>query len=129
MKKRIELTDKELAIGMWVYICLYIESYNIMSSDTIGHAMIATLKRVWLEKHYIKSFTVSEDFYWEHDCYLCHKHWKNNCLSCPLRQCGIGSLYDEVTDYYRNKDYQIKALRCAKTILSVIQEEAEDEGN
>lgn len=125
MKKRIKLTDKELAIGMWVYIYLYIESYDCTSFDTVW---VASLKQRWLEKHYIKSYTASEDFYWEHDCWLCHKYWNGNCLCCPLRTCGTYSLYDGVTYYYRNKDYQNNALEYAKRILSIIQE-VEDEDN
>lgn len=126
MKKRIKLTDKELAIGMWVYICLYIESYTDKLEE---HEAIVTLKRVWLEKHYIKSFTVCEDFYWEHDCWLCHKYWNGNCLGCPLKKCDRGSIYEGVTEYYLNKESQNNALEYAKRILGIIQKEVEDEGN
>lgn len=126
MKKRIKLTDKELAIGMWVYICLYIESYNDKLEE---HETIVYLKKKWLEKHYKKSYKVSPFFCWEHDCYLCSKYLKSNCLACPLGNCGVWSLYEGVTEYYYNKEYQNKALGCAKKILGVIQREVEDEDN
>lgn len=123
MKKRIKLTDKELAIGMWVYICLYIESYN---DEYEGHEYISSLKRRWLEEHYKINYTIGKASYWENNCWLCNKYWLDHCSDCPLIKCGMDSLYDKVTDYYLNKDYQIKALKCAKKILNVMQE-VEDE--
>lgn len=125
-RKRIKLTDKELAIGMWVYICLYIESYDHTSSEL---KWIVNVKKEWLKKHYKKSYTVSPEFYWEHDCYLCHKHWKDNCLRCPLGKCSTGSLYEGVAYYFDSKVKQVKALECAKRILNVIAKEEEHEDN
>ncbi len=118
MKKRIKLTDKELAIGMWVYICLYIESYDSKSSEA---KLIAMLKKEWMEKHYKASYVVSVDFYWYHDCWLCSNNGQNPCLSCPLGSCGNGdSLYEGVTKYYHDDIKRVKALVCAKRILDTI---------
>lgn len=134
MKKRIKLTDKELAIGMWVYICLYIETYDRASSDKLR---IASLKRRWLERHYKASCTVTTESYykasdtvttepyWEHDCWLCYKYWKGDCLCCPLRTCGTDSLYEGVTEYRYDEESQAKALTFAKRILNIIAETKE----
>ena len=127
MKKRIKLTDKELAIGMWVYICLHIESYDRKSSEL---KWIVSLKKEWLEKHYKRSYTVSPDFYWTHDCWFCNRYWKileNGCLGCPLGSCGTDSLYDGVTKYYQSIVKQEKALRCAKHILNTIIKAKEED--
>ena len=125
MKKRIKLTDKELAIGMWVYICLYIESYDPKSFDS--RLPIVILKKKWMEKHYKKSYTGNPEFYWHHDCWLCNKYWKDNCLHCPLGRCAESSLYESVTLYYQSKAKQTKALSCAKHILNVIARTKEEE--
>ena len=128
MKKRIKLTDKELAIGMWIYIILYIESYDIESE---GYKAICKLKGRWLEKHNKVSHTRNLDFYWVHNCWLCHKYWYGDCLGCPLGSCDTGSLYDSVMKYYYNDKRQAKALECAKRILNIIlaEKEVEDEDN
>lgn len=128
MKKRIKLTDKELAIGMWVYICLYIESYAVNFEKPKA---IVSLKRRWLEEHDRESYTNFVAPYWMHDCWLCDKYWEHGCMHCPLGKCGRGSLYDKVIKFYHSKNKQIKALECSKKILNVILAEkgAEDEDN
>ena len=123
MKKRIKLTDKELAIGMWVYICLFIESYDTEDAE---RELIVKLKQNWLLAHGVKSYRINLDYKWRNDCYFCEKYYYNTtCRNCPLQSCTTGSLYDSVIEYYHNKDKQSKALECAKRILNVILAEKE----
>lgn len=89
MKKRITLTEKELAIGMWLYIKL-----RIICND---RSDITTFKREYIAKHHIASK-------WQHYCILCEKHAE--CSSCPLVSCNRNTktLWAVVTNYVHNLD-------------------------
>lgn len=85
MKKRMCLTEKELAIGMWLYIKACIAS----DDNSCGAIYINDLKRDYLSAH------DSLDL-WSNNCILCAKYFK--CELCPLNNCiqGKESLYRKV---------------------------------
>ena len=72
MKKRMKLTEKELAIGMW----LYIKSYIAQHKD----ALIVLIKTRYLKEHHMLGK-------WKNLCILCSKH-NDVCPRCPLDSCS-----------------------------------------
>lgn len=120
MKKRINLTDKELAIAMWVYIKLYIESAEL-NTEVLT---VTELKTFFLREHG-KGF-----FYWYNACFLCQRYVSEivQC-NCPLsedgKDCGQGSTWLDVVGYARSEEHRQKALWACDRILKIM--EAEDE--
>ena len=115
MKKEIELTEEELAIGMWVYIYLYLK--NTTRTDL----SVDDLKLSYLKRHgYICE--------WKYHCLLCHRYmFAGDCSDCPLlkkegKYCGVdGSSFDRVVLYGADRE---KAIQGAEKILEVMIEEA-----
>ena len=116
--KRIELTDTELALGMWLYITL-----NVAMKEEVN---IPYIKRWYLACHN-KSKT-----YWEKNCYLCEKYMSNtDCHKCPLRkaqglkptECGCSdkTWYGKICSYYTTKEERLSS--CCK-IIDVMRREA-----
>lgn len=122
MKKRINLTDKELAIGMWIYVYNYIASADISTPQ----ASVTNLKVKYLNEHY------KGRFYWYNACLLCQRYINEggNC-SCPLseggKDCGIGSTWLKVCDYFYSEKNRQEALEACKKIINIMIAEAEDE--
>jgi hypothetical protein len=123
MKKRIKLTDEELAIGMWVFIYLKIKAYNRNKDQGVS---ITNWKHLWLKEH-----GLGED-YWYNGCLLCQRYMneRHRC-KCPLSEggldCGEGSLYLCVLRYYYrdNPDSKKQALEACKEIIKIMIEEAD----
>ena len=90
MKKRIKLTEKELAIGMWLYI-----KQRIMFSE---QPEITSIKREYMLKHHASTM-------WQNFCILCDKHVRD-CSSCPLGSCNRNrkTPWAVVTNYVHNLD-------------------------
>lgn len=119
-KKRIKMTDKELAIAMWVYIKLYIESAELCTETPT----ITDLKVRFLRAH------GKGMFYWYNSCLLCQRYISEiNQCNCPLseggKDCGQGSTWLDVVSYARSEERRQKALRECDKILKIM--EAEDE--
>ena len=74
MKKRMKLTEKELAIGMWLYIKLMIQQNN-----SYEIAYIPNLKRDYLSAH-------DTHVSWINDCIFCDIY--DSCIVCPLHTCN-----------------------------------------
>lgn len=120
MKKRIKMTDKELAIAMWVYIKLYIESAELCTEAL----SVTNLKARFLRAHG-KGF-----FYWYNSCLLCQRYIsETGQCNCPLsedgKDCGFDSSWFDVTNYARDEEFRQKALRACDKIIAIM--EAEDE--
>ena len=120
MKKRINLTDKELAIAMWVYIRLYIENAELCTESLT----VTQLKENFLRAHG-KGF-----FYWYNACFLCQRHInEGGKCHCPLseggKDCGVGSTWFEVIDYAKDKVHRQKALKACDKIIKIMKAENE----
>ena len=116
--KRLELTDTELALGMWLYITL-----NVAIKEEIN---LPYLKRWYLVCHN------KDRFYWEKGCYLCEKYANDiGCRKCPLRKaqglkptecgCSAGTWYSTICSYYSTKE---ERLSCCCKIIDVMRKEA-----
>lgn len=70
MENRMELTEKQLAIGMWLYVKMHIPQWD----------NIPLLKHKYLDKHH----AVDK---WKNNCILCSMH-KLGCSECPLGSCN-----------------------------------------
>ena len=119
MKKRIKLTDTELALGMWLYIALNVAKTND------NELAISYIKRWYLACHN------KDRYYWECGCYLCEKYKKDiGCHKCPLHkaqglkptQCGCSSRtwYGKLCSYYTTKEEKLSY--CCK-IVDVMRRE------
>lgn len=117
MKKRIKLTDTELALGMWLYI-------------TLNVAMKAEINLPWLKRWYLVCHSKDRD-YWEKGCYLCEKYADNiGCHKCPLHkaqrlkptECGCASRtwYGKICSFYTSKE---EKLSCCCKIIDVMRRE------
>ena len=120
MKKRINLTDKELAIAMWVYIKLYIENAELCTESLT----VTQLKSYFLREHG-KGF-----FYWYNACFLCQRYISETShCNCPLseggKDCGFGSTWLDVVGYAKDEEHRQKALKACDKILKIM--EAEDD--
>ena len=90
MKKRIKLTEKELAIGMWLYVKMMIQENNLYHRDYIPN-----LKDEYLSAH-------DRCDLWFNNCILCDKHFLlYKCSGCPLIVCNPtkSCLYQKVRGY------------------------------
>ena len=127
MKKRIDLTDSQLAIAMWVYIYLRISEYDVESADCA--TTITGMKEHFLEEHFRYRL-------WHGTCLLCARYYRNlpaHCV-CPLSEGGLdcmrGSSYWHVTRYYLTTETKARALTSCKKIIEImIKEHEKDEAN
>lgn len=119
--KRLELTDAELALGMWLYITL-----TVAMKDEVNMVNIPYIKQWYLACHN-KNKT-----YWANSCYLCEKYMSNaNCHRCPLhkaeglkpteRGCSDKTWYGKLCSYYSTKE---EKLSCCCKIIDVMRREA-----
>lgn len=117
--KRLELTDTELALGMWLYITL-----NVARTNN-NELAIPYLKRWYLGCHN------KDRYYWESGCYLCEKYANDiGCRKCPLHKaqglkpiqggCSSGTWYDKICSYFTPKEEKLSY--CCK-IVDVMRRE------
>lgn len=119
-RKRIELTDKELALGMWLYIAL-----NVARKEEV--------KIPYIKKWYLACHNKNRD-YWLNGCYLCEKYkgsLTGSCNKCPLRkaqglkptECGCSgrTWYGRVCSFYTSKE---EKLSCCCKIIDIMRREA-----
>ena len=123
--KRIDMTDVELATAMWVYIYLFIESYD-GSAEEAPH--ITTLKEHFLLEHGCERVWRG-DVKWRSSCLLCQRYLyaeggTDDTCACPLSEgglsCGRGSAWNRVNNYIKEREI---ALACAKYILKIVARE------
>ena len=90
MKKRMKLTEKELAIGMWLYI-----KQQIMLSERPD---ITSIKYDYLIEHCGSTM-------WQNYCILCEKH-ERDCSSCSLGSCDRNrkTPWAVITNRLHNRD-------------------------
>lgn len=115
MKRRMKLTEKELAIGMWLYIKM-----NIANRDNDS---ITILKYDYLSDHHMSGK-------WKCNCILCDKH-DGVCLRCPLVSCSSDhkTLWAVVTNTV-GYGYPItikKRLDACDKIIKAIQKDIPDD--
>lgn len=121
MKKRIKLTDEDLAVSMWVYIYLKISEY-VIGTDSMSD--ICGWKVKYLRAH-------KKENYWRNNCLLCSRYYNkiSECV-CPLSEdetdCGEGSIYESVLRYYKSENHKSRALKACKRIIQVLLEEEVD---
>lgn len=120
MKKRINLTDKELAIAMWVYIKLYIESAKLCTEPP----SVTQLKTSFLREHGKGSL------YWYNACLLCQRYINEVAqCNCPLseggKDCGFGSAWWDIMDYAITEERRQRALKACDKILKIMEAENE----
>ena len=90
MKKRIRLTEKELAIGTWLYVKMMIQRDNLYHRDYIPN-----LKDEYLSAH-------NRCDLWINNCILCDKYLLvDYCSGCPLVICNPmrSCLYQKARGY------------------------------
>lgn len=129
MKKRMKLTEKELAIGMWLYIKMMINKYNVYSMT-----YIKSLKRQYLSKH---------DYcdVWFNNSILCDKYlFAGFCSGCPLvaynpakiclYQQACGFILSNNGKYYQSKIshkfYRKTRLKACDKIIETIEKDIPD---
>ena len=122
MKKRINLTDGELAVGMWLYIKERIKSANLCTEAD----SITSMKIQYLQEHGKGSK------YWYNYCLLCQRYMSegyNEKCKCPLSEgglcCSIGSSWWVVTCYAHNEVHRQGALKACDKIIKIMEREAE----
>lgn len=120
MKKRINLTDKELAIAMWVYIKLYIKSVKLYTESL----SVTQLKASFLRAH------GKGIFYWYNACLLCQRYINEVAqCNCPLsedgKDCGFGSAWWDIAHYAITEEHRQKALKECDKILKIMEAENE----
>lgn len=121
MEKRIDLTEKELAIGMWLYI-----KRNISRDDLI---IVPHLKDVYLRAYKMLSK-------WNNTCILCEKY-NNVCPKCPLRSCNIldntlwatvtNTVFDPKTQSYISPFTLQERLEACDKIIKAIENDIPDD--
>lgn len=125
MKKRMYLTEKELAIGMWLYVKMCIVRYE----NEYGIFYIGSLKDEYLSAHGFHKL-------WIFNCILCDKY--RACKLCPLHDCisGKKSLYLKVCGNIYLKNKLIKRKYCRNTrlkacnkIIEAIEKDVPDDYN
>lgn len=122
MKKRINLTDGELAVGMWLYIK---EKIKVAELNTESLA-ITDMKIQYLKEH-----GKARD-YWYNYCLLCQRYMSegyNETCNCPLFEgglcCSIGSSWWIVTCYATSEEHRQRALKACDKIIRIMEREAE----
>lgn len=131
MKKRIKLTDNELALGSWLYVLL-----NMIHDETYHD--IYNGKAKYLLSH--------GTYNWHNCCLLCQNQWTDdrffNCENCPLSiaqkeagltfdpmdGCDEGSWYETVAFDYDEDSYQKRISACLN-ICNVLANELKKVGS
>lgn len=119
-KKRIKMTDKELAVAMWIYVKEYIKSAELCTESL----PIPRLKVDFLKAH------GKGMFYWYNDCLLCQRHINENGeCNCPLsengKDCGMGSTWWDVIHYAITEEHRQMALKACDKIIKIMEAENE----
>lgn len=122
MKKRINLTDGELAVGMWLYIKERIKNEDLRTEAEC----ITNMKLQYLKAH------GKTGNYWYNLCLLCQRYmtegYHTKC-KCPLAEgglcCSIGSSWWIVACYAKGEEYRQKALKACDKIIEIMKKEAE----
>lgn len=122
MKKRINLTDGELAVGMWLYV-----KERIKNEDLRTEAECITNMKI----QYLKEHGKGKD-YWYNLCLLCQRYitegYGTKC-KCPLSEgglcCSIGSSWWIVACYANSEEHRQKALKACDKIIKIMKKEAE----
>ena len=120
MQKRIKMTDKELAIAMWIDIKAHIASAELCTEAP----SVTQMKITFLKAH------GKGEYYWYNACLLCQRYVSEIAqCNCPLseggKDCGFGSSWSDVTGYARDEEHRQKALKACDKIIAIM--EAEDE--
>lgn len=125
MKKRMKLTEKELAIGMWLYIKLIIKEYNEYTPTFI----------TCVKYHYLTEHDCCD--VWLNDCILCDIY--PNCKVCPLHTCYMrqSGLYQKACGFTLSNYHDASKIShkyCRKTrmkacdkIIEIIQKYVPDD--
>ena len=121
-RKRINPTDEELAIGMWVYLYLKIDAFDVDKDEAES---VIRWKFNYLEEHGI----LPE--HWYNACLLCQRYInEGGTCNCPLSEggldCGYESTYNKVVAYYINEHNKKKALEACKKIIGIMIKEADN---
>lgn len=128
-RKRIELTDGELALGSWLYI-----TYKIIIDKDWDDIYVG--KDEYLSAHHFSTH------WWSNGCILCEKHIRQvsrSCGRCPLKRiqkkkgvnskdwcgCGANSWYENVC--YKSKATHSKRISSAINICNVLAKELRKE--
>lgn len=121
---RVKMSEGELALGMWVYIYLFIDNFKPTSVNSELVPSITQLKFDYLRAH---GFSPDN---WRNACLLCQRHEYNGaCIDCPLSEdgidCGVGSAWFRATQYasYPNENFREDALDAVRYIIKVMFEE------
>ena len=122
MKKRINLTDGELAIAMWLYVKERIKSADITRTE-YSESVIG-MKLHFLAEH------GKGKHYWYNACLLCQRYVsERGTCDCPLSEggldCGVGSTWFEVVDYTKDEEHRQKALKACDKIIKITEAENE----
>ena len=128
MKKRMHLTEKESAIGTWLYVKLRIYyAMNIPEEDR-PFLSIPQAKWWYLDKHGMA-------LKWPGDCILCHKNVL--CSRCPLGLCSTNRktiwavvcnfLYNEKTRTYEYPFTLRERLEACNQIIEAIEKDVPDD--
>lgn len=126
MKKRMRLTEKQLAIGMWLYVKMCI----LYSDDLM---IVAQAKSVYLMNHPIAIMLFTNN------CILCEKY-NLDCSKCPLGSCSktYKTLWSVVNNRVYNVDYgrywspftlQERLEACDKIIEAIEKDIPDDYGD
>ena len=121
MKKRIKMTDKELAIAIWVYIKLYIEGAEL-NTESLS---VVQLKTRFLRAH------GKGMLYWYNSCLLCQRYInENGKCNCPLsedgKDCGVDSSWWDVSRYAVTEENRQKALKACDKIIKIMEAEKDE---
>lgn len=128
-RKRIKLTDGELALGSWLYI-----TYKVIIDETWDE--IYEGKDEYLSEHDFPCYL------WKNGCRLCEKHinyGKATCGRCPLKRtqkskgvnsiswcgCDTNSWYGKVC--YKGKGTHSERISSAINICNVLAKELKKE--
>lgn len=122
MKKRINLTDGELAIAMWLYVKERIKSADITRTEY--RESVTGMKQHFLAEH------GKGRHYWYNACFLCQRYVSEIAqCNCPLsedgKDCGFDSTWMDVIRYAENEEHRQKALVACDKILKIMEREAE----
>ena len=123
MKKRINLTDKELAIAMWIYVKERIKNADISCIEK--YASITGMKLHFLAEH------GKGEHYWYNACLLCQRHISEiGFCDCPLSEygldCGTGSTWMKVVGFGTSEENRQKALEACDKILKIMENEKDE---
>ncbi len=91
-KKRLHLTDEELALGSWLYVILH-----IANDKDFDH--IVECKGDYLYTHGI--------YCWDNNCLYCARYYYFKCTNCPLKDAEIkeGMKFEDWCGCYNSSWY------------------------